>query len=214
MKPFYYLPEIIFGALAISTLTLLKLRIPKRQLKKRVDYIFNTTPMVVKMEQRRRRRRQPPVKKIIYIDIHNTVMDFGSGFRKIPRSELLSLKEAASGNYKKIIKLYALADPIGGTKEALAKLSEYYEIYLVSTPIDLEAVTEIVKWVTKELGYKWKSKLIIIHNTDLLKGDYYISEKPSNKHKFEGVQIRFGYQEFPIWNSVINHLNPTEKVLI
>lgn len=144
-------------------------------------------------------------KKILYIDMDGVVVDFESGINKI--SEENKIKYL--GQYDNTPGIFKLMEPMPGAIDSINQLSEYYNLYILSTaPWDNpNAWCDKLKWIKKYFGkdknnilYK---KLILTHHKDLQIGDILIDDRPNNgADKFNGRFIKFGSEEFTNWDSI------------
>jgi guanosine-3',5'-bis(diphosphate) 3'-pyrophosphohydrolase len=100
-----------------------------------------------------------------------------------------------------------------GAIEAVKLLSEYFDLYILSTAPwkNISAWSEKAAWVQKYFGdgkdsvfYK---RLIISHHKNLNLGDFLIDDRTKNgAGDFEGELIQFGSERFPNWDMVIRYL--------
>ena len=140
----------------------------------------------------------------------NTVVDFVSGINKLTEKE----REQYQGEEDNHPLIFSLMDPMPGAIDAITKLNDEYELYLLSTaPWDNpNAWKQKRDWVGKFFGEKegtifWK-KLILSHHKNLNKGDYLIDDRPCHNgaNDFTGELIHFGSEEYPDWKSVSTYL--------
>lgn len=148
-------------------------------------------------------------KKIIYIDMDNVLVDFKSGIEKLDQSVV----EEYDGRLDEVPNIFSLMEPFDNAISSVKKLSEKYDLYILSTApwLNPSAWIHKVEWVHKYFGKEQDSlfykRLIISHHKNLNAGDYLIDDRPNNGAKdFGGQWIHFGSQEFPNWNSVIDLL--------
>lgn len=92
--------------------------------------------------------------------------------------------------------------PIPGAIDAFRKLSEKYDVWILTrpSPQNVNCYTEKAQWVWNNLGEEVVEKVIMSCDKNLLKGDFLIDD---NQWDFEGRLIKFGSTEFPDWNSVL-----------
>ena len=149
------------------------------------------------------------MKKIVYIDMDNVLVDFESGLRKVEPYTL----DKYMGNYDEIPGLFSYMEPMAGAIEAVHKLAEKYDLYILSTapwnnPI---AWAEKRIWVGRYLDDIFHKRLIISHCKNLCEGDYLIDDREKNgAAEFKGELIAFGSEKYPDWNSVVNYLMSKE----
>lgn len=144
-------------------------------------------------------------KKIVYIDMDNVVVDFQSGI------DLLSeqVKVEYQGRYDEVPHIFSLMKPIDGALEAIEKLHNKYEIYLLSTAPwnNPTAWSDKVLWVQKYLGDLCYKRLILSHHKNLNRGDFLIDDREKNGAKdFEGELILFGSDIYPDWETILKYL--------
>ena len=145
--------------------------------------------------------------KLLYIDLDGVVADFVSAMNAHPlRNELPFNKDPDT-----IPGLFRNLKPIESAISSVEKLlhSEKYEVYFLSTAPwnNPSAWTDKRLWLTEQFGDIINRRLILTHRKDLVKGDILIDDRPNNGAKdFEGELIKFGSDEYPNWDSVINYL--------
>ena len=144
-------------------------------------------------------------KKILYLDMDGVLVDFVSGIRKYDPEALLPYADhpdEAPG-------IFSLMDPIPGAKEAVERLSEHFDVYILSTApwMNPSAWTDKVVWVKEHYGDLLKKHIIISHRKDLLRGDFLVDDRPKHgASEFQGEWIQFGSDKFPSWDTVEKYL--------
>jgi len=145
------------------------------------------------------------MKKILYIDMDNVLVNFPSAFKKLSQETLDQYEK----NRDDIDGIFSLMEPMPGAVEAFEKLSEKYETYILSTaPWDNpSAWTDKLLWVKKHLGESAYKRLILTHHKNLNSGDYLVDDRTKNgADKFKGEHIHFGEDNFPDWDVVLEYL--------
>ena len=147
------------------------------------------------------------MKKIIYIDMDNVLVDFKSGIAKLSKD----VQDEYEGHLDDVPGIFSLMEPMEGAIDAFNKLSqsEKYDVYILSTaPWDNStAWSAKVEWVKKYLGVHGYKRLILSHHKNLNAGDYLIDDRTKNgADKFTGEHIHFGQVAFPTWNEVLDYL--------
>jgi len=162
-------------------------------------------------------------KKILQIDMDGVICDLekkmlqlcpelghiGAGPDWEERSILFNKTALANPN------LFRDLEPIEGAKEAIDILSEYFDIYFLSTPMWLvkESYTDKALWLAEHFAHHAEDKLTLTKYKNLSKGDYLIDDTLRNGvPEFEGEHIHFGEGEFNDWEGVVNYLFQKEKI--
>lgn len=149
------------------------------------------------------------VKKRIYFDMDGVLVDFDSAL--VLQSEQ-TLKEF-EGRFDEIPGLFGLMQPMPGALEAVRRLNEHYDCYILSTAPwnNPSAWSDKVHWITKYLDDVFHKRIIITHCKNLCKGDFLIDDRGKNgTSEFEGEWIHFGSDRFPDWSAVLEYLLPNK----
>ena len=149
------------------------------------------------------------MKKIVYIDMDNVLVDFGSGIDRLSDE----IKKEYENRLDDVPGIFSLMNPMSGAVEAVIKLAENYDLYVLSTAPwkNPSAWSDKAKWIQKYFGegpdgvfYK---RLIISHHKNLNRGEYLIDDREKNGAKdFKGELIQFGSESFPDWKAVTEYL--------
>lgn len=145
------------------------------------------------------------MKKILYIDMDNVLVDFPSAFDKVPKRYLITHKDKMD----EIPGIFALMTPLPGAIESFDQLSEIFDTYILSTsPWENDtAWTDKLNWVKNNLGSSAYKRLILSHHKNLNLGDFLIDDRLANgADKFTGEHIHFGTEKFPDWQTVVEYL--------
>ena len=149
-------------------------------------------------------------KPIIYIDMDGVLVDFTSALTKVPPEML----DKFAGEYDNIPGVFALMDPMPGALEAVDKLKEKYDLYILSSSPweNPTALGDKLAWVKRYFGGDGQEniffrKVIFSSVKHLNRGDILIDDRTANgAGDFLGRHIHFGSSEFPNWQSVLNSL--------
>lgn len=109
--------------------------------------------------------------------------------------------------------------PIPNAIESVKQLinSDQFDCYILTAPSYKNPLcyTEKRLWIEKHFGLEFCKKLIISTNKGLHKGDYLIDDWGHGKgqENFEGQLVKFGSDEYPNWDIVINFLLGQEYIV-
>lgn len=145
------------------------------------------------------------MKKRLFFDMDNVLVDFESGINKLDEAT----KKAYEGRLDEVPSIFSLMEPMPGAIEAVHKLAEVYDVFILSTAPwkNPSAWSDKVEWVTKYLDDVFHKRMIITHRKDLVEGDYLIDDRGKNgTSEFKGEWIQFGSEQFPDWDAVLSYL--------
>ena len=149
------------------------------------------------------------MKKIVYIDMDNVIVDFPTGIAKLDEKT----RQQYKGNYDEVEGIFGLMEPMPKAIEAVNQLAEKYDIYVLSTSPwhNPSAWIDKIKWIHRYFGEDKNSvlykRVILSHHKNLNQGDYLIDDRTANgADKFKGEHIHFGTEKFPDWESVLEYL--------
>ena len=145
------------------------------------------------------------MKKVLYIDMDNVLVDFQSAF---PRVDAVLLQRYA-GHLDDIPGIFSLMDPIPEAQEAFEELSGLFDTYILSTAPweNPSAWSDKLLWVKKYLGQAAYKRLILTNHKNLNRGDYLVDDRRKNGvDRFTGEHIHFGSKDFPDWPTVVLYL--------
>ncbi len=161
------------------------------------------------MQQTETMKEDKTRRKRLYFDMDGVLVDFESGLAQ--QSEQ-TLKEY-EGRCDEIPGLFGLMQPMPGAIEAVHRLNEHYDCYILSTAPwrNPSAWSDKVRWVTKYLDDVFHKRMIITHCKNLCQGDILIDDRGKNgTSEFEGEWIQFGSEQYPDWDAVLEYLLPKE----
>ena len=145
------------------------------------------------------------MKKIIYIDLDNTMSDYLGAAKELN----VEPKDA-----KHIIGFFRDLKPMEGAIESYNELVKYFDVYILSTsPWSMpNALMEKLEWVKKYLPNAYKN-VIFSHHKNLNIGDYLIDDSTKNgAGEFTGEHIQIYSDKFPNWESVIKYIFEKENI--
>ena len=137
----------------------------------------------------------PAPKKILYIDLDNTLVDFPSGIKRLGRRA----KKKYEGHYDDAPGIFARMRPLPGALDAYRELAQHFDTYILSTAPwhNASAWHDKVMWVQEHLGLSSETvaykRLILSHHKNLNRGDYLIDDRSANgAGGFQGEWLQFG----------------------
>ncbi len=145
------------------------------------------------------------MKKILYVDMDNVLVDFPSGISRIS----IELQSKYQDRLDEVPGIFSLMNPLKGAIESYKKLSHKFDTYILSTAPwkNSSAWSDKNEWVKKYLGDVAYKRLILSHHKNLNYGDYLIDDRLANgANLFKGEHIHFGSDKFPDWESVCSYL--------
>jgi 5'-nucleotidase len=145
------------------------------------------------------------MKKILYVDMDNVLVDFPSAFPRVSKDLLLKYEN----DKDEIPGIFSLMDPMPGAIDSFNELSKLFDTYILSTSPwhNDTAWIDKLKWVKQYLGESGYKRLILSHHKNLNIGDFLIDDRTKNgADKFTGEHIHFGTEKFPDWISVTTYL--------
>lgn len=158
-------------------------------------------------------------KKIVYVDMDNTLVDFKSAIDKLPDEEKAKhapTSEHPHGLYDTIPGIFSKMEPMEGAIEAYKWIASHFDTYILSTaPWDNpSAWSDKLNWVKKYLGVAARKRLILSHHKNLLKGDFLIDDRKNNgADRFQGELLTFGWNhvteewnQYRTWQSILDYL--------
>lgn len=145
------------------------------------------------------------MRKIVYIDLDNTMADYIRAAKEMN----ISLEDA-----KHIKGFFRNLKPMMGAIESYNKLSEHFDVYILSTGpwSNPNSFVEKVEWVKEYLPNAYKN-IIFSHHKDLNIGDYLIDDSTKNgAGNFTGEHIQIHSNKFPTWNDVMTYIFNKENL--
>ncbi len=147
------------------------------------------------------------MKKTLYVDMDNVLVDFPSGIRQLTADQLRDY----DGRLDEVPGIFSLMAPLPGATDAFAELSLLFDAYVLSTAPweNPSAWSDKLHWVKQHLGKHAYKRLILSHHKNLNAGDFLIDDRTRNGvDRFSGEHIHFGTPSFPDWTAVMGYLRP------
>ena len=150
------------------------------------------------------------MKKTLYIDMDNVLVDFPSGMAACDPA----LLKQYEGHPDEIPGIFGLMQPMPGAIAAYNELSQLFDTYILSTAPwkNPTAWSDKLEWVKRHLGTPAYKRLILSHNKHLNRGHYLVDDRPNNGAEFfENPKlgqkwIQFGHEPFRSWVEVVAYL--------
>ena len=144
-------------------------------------------------------------KKILYIDLDGTLVNFQSGIDRLSEDERRDYDERLD----EVPGIFSKMDPNEGAIDAFNELADLFDTYILSTAPweNPSAWTDKVQWVKRHLGDNAKKRLILSHHKNLNCGDFLVDDREENGAKdFSGMWLHFGKESVPDWQAVLAYL--------
>ncbi len=147
-------------------------------------------------------------KKIIHIDMDDTICHFKKHFFKCRNTHPSFIYPQSRPGF------FAELEPIDGAKEAIAKLQEHFDVWILTRPsvLNPHCYTDKRLWLEEHYGLDFCNKLILCPDKGLIKGDYLIDDVLWKD--FEGHQVHFGTINFDTWDKVVDYIYERETTTL
>lgn len=145
------------------------------------------------------------MKKTLYIDMDNVLVDFPSGILQTPKDVQIEYEDRLD----EVPHIFSKMQPIEGAVAAFEELSTMFDTYILSTAPweNATAWSDKLDWVKKYLGKPAHKRLILSHHKNLNDGHFLVDDRTKNGvDRFKGVHIHFGTSDFPDWATVTSYL--------
>ena len=149
------------------------------------------------------------MKKILYVDLDNTLVNVQSGIDRLTNAEYIRYEKRLD----EVPGIFARMEPINGAIEAFQTLAKSFDTYILSMAPwgNASAWQHKLEWVQEYLGadaagpaYK---RLIISHHKHLNRGHFLVDDGSAvGAGQFEGELIKFLTPLFPDWHTVTRYL--------
>lgn len=145
------------------------------------------------------------MRKILYLDMDNVLVDFPSAFPQLSEDILREF----DGRMDEVPGIFSLMQPMPHAIESFEELASLFDTYILSTSPweNPSAWTDKLLWVKRFLGPKAHKRLILTHHKNLNAGHYLVDDRTKNgADRFPGEHILFGSERFPDWPTVAGYL--------
>lgn len=151
-------------------------------------------------------------KEVIYVDMDGVVANFAKKWEATynKKIDLYHIPPTPPGFYKDL-------EVIQDSYEAIEQLSNYFDVYFLSTAEwnNPTSWTDKRIWLEEKFGKYSKKRLILSHNKSLNIGKYLIDDRALESNlAFTGEFIHFGSDNFPDWKSVINYIFKQNNIVV
>lgn len=145
------------------------------------------------------------LKKVLYIDMDNVLVDFPSGIVQLDDS----VQKQYEGNLDEVPGIFSLMTPMPNAIESFKELSSLFDTYILSTAPweNPSAWSDKLLWVKNHIGNTAHKRLILSHHKNLNDGAYLVDDRTKNgADAFAGEHVHFGTERFPDWEAVLIYL--------
>lgn len=132
------------------------------------------------------------------------IVDFDSGIAALSYEEFKEYE----GRFAKCPNIFSKMVPHDGALEAVSRLEEQYDVYILSSPSwgNASAWSDKYEWISKHIP-TMERKLILSSQKHLNIGHYLIDDRLVNgADRFCGEHIHFGSEPFHSWEVVLDYL--------
>ena len=145
------------------------------------------------------------MKKTLYIDMDNVLVDFASGIALTP----IEVQKEYEDRLDEVPYIFSKMKPVDGAIESFDKLSSLFDTYILSTAPweNATAWSDKLDWVKKNIGTNAYKRLILSHHKNLNDGHFLVDDRTKNGvDRFKGMHIHFATPDFPDWAAVTKFL--------
>jgi 5'-nucleotidase len=155
------------------------------------------------------------MKKVILVDMDGVLVKEPTREHEEEKRRKMGRKGRKEGteeqqiHWSDVPDIFLDLEPMEGAIDAFNKLSQDYDLYVVSTAPwnNPSAWADKKKWIDRHLPNAHK-KLFLTHNKQMVVGDYLIDDRLRNgANKFPGKLIHFGQPPFENWSKVLDYFD-------
>jgi 5'(3')-deoxyribonucleotidase len=138
--------------------------------------------------------------KRLMIDMDGVLCNFAAAYFRVKHERPeVEYPQSIPGIFEEL-------EPIPGAIDAVNRLRERFDVWIVSAPSvrNPHCYTEKRIWIENHFGLDLAYRLILAYDKSLIIGDALIDDHVEGKgqERFLGRLIHFGGPEFPDWNAV------------
>ncbi len=148
-------------------------------------------------------------RELVFIDMDGVLVDMEAGMKIWSDKLGISVKDLFDKDFYHIPNFYRNLPPVNGSIEAFNKISDKYEVYILTAPSweNPSCYTDKRLWVEEYIGDKAYKRLIISNDKSLFTGKALIDDRTKyGVTTFKGEHIHFKTSKFPNWDSVVSYL--------
>lgn len=153
---------------------------------------------------------------VVYVDLDGVLAEFPEKLSDVDSSIADSCRqwcEETGEHHSDFEGLFATLKTMEGADDAIYRLTQKFEIYILSTAPwkNVSSFTDKRIWVEKNLPSLPKKRLLLSYNKSLMRGKYLIDDRPKNGAlefgEYDGQEwIHFGSEKFPDWKVILDYL--------
>lgn len=142
--------------------------------------------------------------QILHVDMDNVLCAYGEAFTaaKVANPDV-RFPQGKIGFFRNL-------PPIDGAIEAVNRLRERFQVYVLTAPSvrNPHSYSEKRLWIEDHFDYQMAERLIISPDKGLVHGDFLIDDmaKGRGQDRFQGELIQFGTHAFRDWKLVLDYL--------
>lgn len=148
-------------------------------------------------------------RELIFVDMDGVLVDCDAGMKVWSEKFGIPVKELFDKKFYHTPGFYKDLPPMIDAVESFKKLTEKYEVYILTAPAweNPSCFMDKRLWVEDYLGECAYKRLIISSDKSLFSGKALIDDRLKyGVSKFKGEHIHFGTDKFPDWKTILKYL--------